>query len=228
MTTPQSTSDGRFPLEEFPITIAGREWHIKHVRMIFSRSDEKDYFERVGLPYGLALWLSSVALAHELASRSAELAGKAVLELGAGAGLPGLVAAHCGARVYQTDNLEAALWLSRLNAESNGISGIEYGLVDWNDFADDRQFDFIVGSDILYYAALQEPLLRIFQTALAPGGHVVLADPLRESSVAFFDRLTAAGWDIDVDFYDMKDDVAMKRAAVLDLKAPPTTAVLTD
>ena len=220
MSPDQEAAANRFPLHEFPISIAGRDWLIRHARLIFDRSDEKDYFERMGLPYGLALWSSSLALAQDVGSRKSHLAGKWVLELGCGAGLPGLVAAHCGAHVYQTDGFEAALWLSRLNADTNGISGVEYGLVEWNDFSDERRFDYIIGSDILYYHSLHEPLLRIFETALAEGGHVVVADPLRESSVEFFDRLTAQGWDIDVEFYDMTDGEKTKRIAVLDLKPP--------
>ena len=49
--------------------------------------------------YGVTLWPSAIALAHDLAARGNRLRDLRVLELGAGTGLPGIVAASFGARV---------------------------------------------------------------------------------------------------------------------------------
>ena len=63
--------------------------------------------EQPRVPYGIVLWPAAIALAHEIASR--QVAGMRVLELGAGTGLPGIVAASLGAHVVQTDKQELAL-----------------------------------------------------------------------------------------------------------------------
>ncbi|WP_422931676.1 methyltransferase [Singulisphaera sp. PoT] len=60
-----------------------------------------------------------------------EFAGRRILELGAGTGLPGIVAASFGARVMQSDRDELALHLCRRNGERNGAKNLEYCLADW-------------------------------------------------------------------------------------------------
>ena len=72
---------------------------------------------------GGALWDGSVALAQHVAATYADggLAGQRVVELGAGTGVPGLVAAKLGASVVLTDRARA-LPLLRRNAELNSLS----------------------------------------------------------------------------------------------------------
>ena len=59
-----------------------------------------------------------------------------VLELGAGTGLPGIVAASLGARVVQTDRHEVALSICKRNGERNrersAVGAIEYRIADWS------------------------------------------------------------------------------------------------
>lgn len=122
------TTAGEFPLHEYHLQVGEREWTIQHTGVILTHDDERQYLgESTGsrLPYGVALWPASIALAHELATRSETLAGSTVLELGAGTGLPGIVAAALGAQVVQTDRHELALSVCRRNGERNGITGIE-------------------------------------------------------------------------------------------------------
>ena len=150
------------PLHEFHLTLAGREWTVLHVGVVaVSHDDESRYLRDVRekrslLPYGVALWPSAIALAHELASRGKEaFAGKTVLELGAGTGLPGIVAASLGAaRVVQTDRDESALTVCRRNGARNNATNIEHRLVDWTDWHDETRYDWIIGADILYGEAL--------------------------------------------------------------------------
>jgi predicted nicotinamide N-methyase len=122
------------------------------------------------LPYGVALWPAAVALAHELGTRAVAFPGRRVLELGAGTGLPGIVAASFGARVVQTDRDELALALCRRNAEWNGVAAIAYRRADWTAGDDGGRYDWILGADILYGEALHPPLRRIFESDLGPGG----------------------------------------------------------
>ncbi|KPV77504.1 uncharacterized protein RHOBADRAFT_41497 [Rhodotorula graminis WP1] len=59
--------------------------------------------------YSSFVWNASILLADKIAAKEIEVEGKRVLELGAGLGLPGLVAAHVGADlVVLTDYDESA------------------------------------------------------------------------------------------------------------------------
>jgi predicted nicotinamide N-methyase len=122
------------------------------------------------------------------------LAGKRVLELGAGTGLPGIVAASLGARVVQTDKQRLALHVCRLNAQRNGITTIEHREADWTAWTDGARYDFILGSDVLYADGVHAHLRRIFEHNLAPGGTVLIADPFRETSLALLETMEADGW----------------------------------
>src|SRR4051812_8597859 len=115
------TSAGEFRLLEYRLRQAGREWTALHTGAVLTQADESRLIgERVDrLPYGVALWPSAIALAHEVATRAGAFRGRGVLELGAGTGLPGIVATSLGARVVQTDRDELALSLCKRNGQRN-------------------------------------------------------------------------------------------------------------
>ena len=137
------------------------------------------------LPYGVSVWPSAIALAHEIAARAEAFRGRSVLELGAGIGLPGIVAASLGGRVVQTDRDELALHLCKRNGERNDPAAIEYRLADWTEWDDPERYDWIIGSDILYGESLHPHLRRIFESNLASKGRILLADPFRGSVLCF-------------------------------------------
>ena len=200
MTDVLHTTAGDMPVEDVELSIAGRTWTIRHTGAVISREEEKEFLLGASAskrPYGSALWPSAIALAHELAAR--ELGGKRILELGAGTGLPGIVAAALGARVVQTDRQKLALHLCEQNAVRNGVTTIEHRVADWTEWTDAEHYDLVIGSDILYTDLLHPFLRRIFETNRAPSGTVLLADPFREGSVQFFEALEAEGWRITID-----------------------------
>ena len=103
---------------------------------MLTHADEARFFRELieKLPYGVALWTSSIGLAHEL---------------GAGTGLPRIVASAFGARVTQTDYQEVALSVCRRNGERNGAGAIEYRVADWTASDDAGRYDYLIGSDVL-------------------------------------------------------------------------------
>jgi predicted nicotinamide N-methyase len=193
------TTAGDLPLEAVQLSLEDRTWSILHTGAVITREEEVGFLrgEATVRPYGIVLWPAAIALAHEISSR--EVAGKRVLELGAGTGLPGIVAASLGARVVQTDRQPLVLHVCKRNAERNGVTSIEHRTADWTAWEDKDRYDLILGSDILYAEPLHPHLRHIFETNLAPNGTVLLADPFREPSMRLLESLEAEGWRVTMD-----------------------------
>ena len=196
-------SNDNVPFVRREIAIGGRIWLVETV-------DDQDALlavaeVRAQFPFGLMLWESAIALAHELTERASSITGKSVLELGAGLGLSGVVAASLGAHVVQTDHDASALEACTRTAKLNGITGIGGQPGDWHDWRDDARYDLIIGADIAYDGADHAALLALFERNLAPGGLVLLADPGREMQSAFMGRAKAAGWAVTLSTRNVPD-----------------------
>lgn len=190
-----STTAGDLPLEEYRLALPGHTWTILHTGAILSHEDEDRFLrgDQLRLPYGIALWPAAIALAHELAARP--LRGMRVLELGAGTGLPGIVAATLGARVVQTDRNAGALVVARRNAARNAVE-LEQRAADWTAWQEADTYDVIIGADILYADSLHPQLRHIFESNLAPGGRLLISDPLRSASLELLEAMAADGWNV--------------------------------
>ena len=184
-------ANATFPLSLVPVMIGGRRWRIWCV-------EDQDYLLSVAnrlehLPYGLLLWESSVGLSQRLAEEPSLVQGKRVLELGAGTGLPGLVARSLGGCVWQTDHMDDVLNVAALNERENALAGIRRFRADWRDWVEPTSFDVILGADILYDTALYGSIATILDRSLAPGGRVLLADPGRPQAWQFLSELETGG-----------------------------------
>jgi len=190
------TTAGDLQLEEYNLRLGGHAWRILHTGAILSHEDERRFLrgEQARIPYGIVLWPAAIALAHEVASRT--FAGARVLELGAGTGLPGLVAASLGARVMQTEIQPVAMFVCKKNAERNGITTVQHRAGDWTAWDDTERYDCILASDVLYAEEMHPHLRRIFEDNLAPGGRVLVSDPFRKQSLGLLEAMAADGWNV--------------------------------
>lgn len=215
------TSIGELPLHEYRLALAGRAWSFLHTGAVVTFLDEQQFLRREQgrVPYGVMLWPASIALAHDLVERRAELAGKRVLELGAGTGVPGIVAASLGARVLQTDRNEVALHVCEMNAERNGVSAIELRCAEWESFtaAIGRSFDVILGSDVLYATEMHEHLRALCEAHLAPGGKVLFSDPFRAQSLPVLEAMDASGWRVELAKWSIEVESGARTIAVYEL-----------
>ena len=136
-------------------------------------------------PYWSVLWRSGVALAREL--DGLDLAGRRVVELGCGLGVPSIAAARAGAAVLATDGDPEALELLGRNAAENGVA-IETAEVHWarpDELIEHGPFDLVLGADILYERPSVALLLKLLPR-LAP--EAWLADPGRPAAEALLEH----------------------------------------
>lgn len=120
-------------------------------------------------PYWSFCWASGLAMAHYLAQQPEWVAGKRVLDFGAGSGIAGIAAAKAGAlEVVACDLDPLALQASRANAALNGVE-LSYSS---DFFAEADRFDLVLVADVLYDRA-NLPLLDAF---LSRGRQVLVAD----------------------------------------------------
>jgi predicted nicotinamide N-methyase len=145
------------------------------------------------VPYWSVLWRSGVALGRALAASPEVIAGKRVVELGCGLGVPSLVAARAGGGtgVLATDAEPEALELVERNAYANGLR-VETLLVEWSEpeeLLDRGPFDLVLAADVLYERASVGVLLDLLPR-LAPEAWI--ADPGRPGAAAFLEQAPAA------------------------------------
>ncbi|MEN1834332.1 50S ribosomal protein L11 methyltransferase [Pseudomonas lijiangensis] len=120
-------------------------------------------------PYWSFCWASGLALAHFLAEHPHWVAGKRVLDFGAGSGVAGIAAVKAGAtEVVACDLDPLALAACKANAELNDVQ-LGYS-ADF--FAEADRFDLILVADVLYDRA-NLPLLDQF---LSRGREALVAD----------------------------------------------------
>ena len=135
--------------------------------------------DEVGDEYGDFLWSPAIAMARWMAEDSSTaLDDKTVVELGAGLGLPGVVAATLGARqVLIQDQLAVSLQEATVTAARNGVEGRVSTLAcTWEDLdlpVEFRAPDVILGSCLLYGKGAALALAGCLSQVLKnPGGQV--------------------------------------------------------
>ena len=124
-----------------------------------------------GAETGCVLWPAALLLAGWLEHRADALAGLRVLELGAGAGLPGLVAARCAAvgSVTLTDVVPATL--ENLRHNCRGAAGVEVRALDWHacaasEAAGEPPVDLVLCADVVYEPTLLPALAATLKAIL--------------------------------------------------------------
>jgi predicted nicotinamide N-methyase len=124
-------------------------------------------------PYWAYAWAGGAVLALYLKDHTEIVAGKTVLDFGAGSGLVGIAAARAGAeRVLAIEPDPIAHAALRLNAEANGVSIESWTAQDFPDV------DLILAGDVFYDAAVTRHTLPVLTDA-ASTATVLVGDPFR-------------------------------------------------
>nr|WP_246405734.1 50S ribosomal protein L11 methyltransferase [Modestobacter versicolor] len=129
-------------------------------------------------PFWAAAWPGGQALARYVLDHPATVAGRRVLDLGAGSGLVAVAALLAGATgVLASDPDPYSHAAIALNAELNGVSGIEVA----GDLLDDDPpaVDVVLAGDVCYDREMTGRVLPFLGAAWLGGAAVFLGDPGR-------------------------------------------------
>jgi len=137
------------------------------------------------MPYWAMLWPAALMLAEEVSKWGVADAQLEVLEIGAGLGLVGLVAAEQGHSVTITDYDEDALAFVRASAERKGIPVPRTCHVDWRKQDEELRADRILAADVLYEARNLKAVANFVSHHLSDNGMALISDPCRRTADTF-------------------------------------------
>jgi predicted nicotinamide N-methyase len=130
-------------------------------------------------PFWAFAWVGGQALARYILDHPAEVAGKTVLDIGAGSALCGLAALLAGAASATAADIDPyAVEAARLNAEANDVE-LVCANVDLLQSPPPR-VDVVLAGDIAYEQAMSARILPWLKAARDAGARVLFGDPERE------------------------------------------------
>jgi predicted nicotinamide N-methyase len=150
------------------------------------------------VPYWAQLWTSARMLAKVIIREdwAAYPPPVHVLEVGCGLGLAGLAALARGLEVTFSDLDATALRFAAANARLNGFTRFRTLPIDFRDPPRDMKYPVVIGSDLMYEERLVDPLVRLLDAVLAPGGICLITDPDRTAARVFRWKLAEAGYEV--------------------------------
>ncbi|KAK6740191.1 hypothetical protein RB195_008577 [Necator americanus] len=162
------------------------------------------------------LWDSAIVLSEYLV-RNDVVRGRRVLELGAGTGLPSIVAAKLFARHVTATDQPMALPLLNKNIKSNlgqdQLSAVTVLPLDWTNVPAGEQltFDVILGADLVYNERVFEDLRRIMKRLINGDTVMLMASKIRyPKDKRFYDTLEDE-FSVRRVYYDHATDVVLYR-----------------
>ena len=129
-------------------------------------------------PYWAFPWAGGLALARHILDRPETVAGRRVLDLGAGSGLVAIAAVKAGAATVTAAEIDPyALAAIALNAAANGVAVaiIARDLIA----GPPPEVDLVLVGDLFYERALAERVTPFLDRCLAAGIGVLIGDPRR-------------------------------------------------
>lgn len=129
-------------------------------------------------PYWAYWWGGGLALARYVLDHPAQIAGRRVVDLGAGSGLVGIAAGRAGAaRVMASEIDPHARVAIRLNAALNGVSISD--IVGDITAGPPPDADLLLVGDVFYAPAVAARVAAFLDRCVAAGLEVLVGDPWR-------------------------------------------------
>jgi len=140
-------------------------------------------------PYWAKLWPSAIALCRFITVHPSLVEDKKVLELAAGLGLPGILAAHYASQVTISDYVPDAVQAMTQAVALNALTNITCRWLDWSALPPDLSAEVLLLSDINYDPSAFEVLLQVLTGFLSKGTTIILTTPQRLMARPFIEQL---------------------------------------
>ncbi|XP_067860285.1 methyltransferase-like protein 23 isoform X2 [Heptranchias perlo] len=141
--------------------------------------------------YGMYIWPCAVVLAQYMWFYRSTVRGKTILEIGAGASLPGIVAAKCGAKVILSDGAELQNCLDncRRSCQINNLEDVPVIGLTWGQISPDLvllpKIDIILGSDVFYEPEDFEDIVTTIFYLMQKNPHALFWTTYQERRITF-------------------------------------------
>ncbi|MDD2739896.1 MAG: SAM-dependent methyltransferase [Methylomonas lenta] len=182
------------------VTVANIEYHIRSLLDLQQYSDPEGKAQQTGLSssnwslFG-QIWPSARVLA--LAMNSFDLAGKRILEIGAGLGLASLVIHRRAGDITVSDWHPLTEDFLLENLQLNELGPLKYETSNWfDDNHDLGQFDLIIGSDLLYERQQPGQLADFIDRHASPAAEIIIVDPDRGNRAGFCQQMDTLGFNL--------------------------------
>ncbi len=173
------------------------------------------------IPYWAELWASALAMSQYLVQSKMDWTDKKVLEIGAGLGLPSIVAGKLGATaVTVSDYLPEALDFAEKNWNRNNTHQANFVTMDWRNPDVTLAADVLLAADIAYEQRMFESLPLAFKALSKKGGTILLTEPSRGFAQDFIKELANQGFKIEkkvmqIELFGLKQDVNLLIMSIL-------------
>lgn len=166
-------------------------------RLIAKGDDHEDMVDE-RIPYWAELWASALAMSQYLVQSKMDWTGKKVLEIGAGLGLPSIVAGKLGATdISISDYLVEAVDFAKKNWAKNNTHAANFITMDWRNPDIAFAADILLAADIAYEQRMFDALPIAFKTLCKKGGTILLTEPNRGFAKTFMEDLHHQGFEIE-------------------------------
>ncbi|KAM3585618.1 uncharacterized protein V6R79_022988 [Siganus canaliculatus] len=169
------------------------------------------------------VWDAAVVMCMYLELGKVELKGKEVIELGAGTGLVGIVAALLEARVTITDRKPALEFLTanvKANLPADSQGSVVVSELTWGEGLERYPaggYDVVLGADIVYLEDTFVPLLQTLEHLCSDTAVVLLACKIRYKRDTDFLSMLKQQFTVQEVYYDKERDIHVYKS----WKLPP-------
>ncbi len=150
---------------------------------------QKQVHVDVPFPHWTKLWPAGLAMADFIYQHPELVQDKKVLELAAGLGLPGFIAARYATTVCCSDYLPAAVATMAQSAQHLQLNNVICEVLDWNHLPEDITTDVLLLSDINYDPGQFDQLYEVLLRFLQQGTTILLTTPQRLMAKPFIEQL---------------------------------------
>ncbi|XP_051550606.1 protein N-lysine methyltransferase METTL21A [Myxocyprinus asiaticus] len=170
------------------------------------------------------VWDAAVVLCMFLEMGNIDLKGKSVIELGAGTGLVGIVAALLGANVTITDRETALEFLSanvRENIPPSQQGAVRVSELTWGENLElypPGSYELVLGADIVYLEDTFPALLKTLEHLSSENTVVVLSCRIRYDRDERFLMELRQKFSVEEVHYDSQRDIHIYRAVKITTK----------